>query len=207
MPNIQTVRHPLLKHALTVLRERDTVTEKFVSHTAIVTQILIIEATKFIYLHQKQIETPLSTMTGYEIDKSLLFIPVLRAGVAMLETARQLYPWASVGFIGLERDEETAVAREYYKKFPDNVTDKHVFILDPMLATGGSLVDTITAAKAQKIHKMTVVCIVAAPEGIARLGERFPDIHVVTAAVDEKLDERKFIVPGLGDFGDRFFGT
>jgi uracil phosphoribosyltransferase len=158
-------------------------------------------------MYQKSIETPLTSTQGYSIQESLVFVPVLRAGISMLFPARDFLPWAPVGFIGLERDETTAVAREYYKKLPQNLKDKRVLILDPMLATGGSLVDTISALENKSTRTICVVCIVAAPEGIALLNQKYPEVDIYTAAIDSHLNERKFIVPGLGDFGDRYFGT
>ena len=125
----------------------------------------------------------------------------------MLFPARDFLPWAPVGFIGLERDEQTAIATEYYQKFPKNLADKQVIILDPMLATGGSLLDTITAVKGKGAKNVSCVCIVAAPEGIQLLQENYPDVVIYVAAIDEKLNSQKYIYPGLGDFGDRYFGT
>ena len=125
----------------------------------------------------------------------------------MLFPARDFLPWASVGFIGLERDENTAIAREYYQKLPQNINNKYVLILDPMLATGGSLIDTIAAVKLKKPKNISAVCIVSAPEGVERLKNEHPDVDLYIAAIDSHLDDNKFIYPGLGDFGDRYFGT
>jgi uracil phosphoribosyltransferase len=165
------------------------------------------EATKDVPMNERTIETPLAATTGYSIQESLVFVPVLRAGISMLFPARDFLPSAPVGFIGLERDEATAVAREYYKKLPQTLKDKRVLILDPMLATGGSLIDTIAALENKSTSTICAVCIVAAPEGIELLNRRYPEVDIYTAAVDSHLDDKKFIVPGLGDFGDRYFGT
>jgi uracil phosphoribosyltransferase len=207
MKNVRLVDHPLIKHSLTILRDKTTGVEDFRRHAGIVSQIMIMEATKDMPMYQKSIETPLTSTQGYSIQESLVFVPVLRAGISMLFPARDFLPWAPVGFIGLERDETTAVAREYYKKLPQNLKDKRVLILDPMLATGGSLVDTISALENKSTRTICVVCIVAAPEGIALLNQKYPEVDIYTAAIDSHLNERKFIVPGLGDFGDRYFGT
>lgn len=207
MKNVHLVSHPLLSHSLTILRDKNTGTDAFRRHTAIVSQIMIMEATKGLPLQKKQVETPLATATGFEIEQTIVFAPVLRAGISMLFSARDFLPWAPVGFIGLERDEKTAIAREYYQKFPANVKDKLVLVLDPMLATGGSLVDTIAALKKKGAQTIAAVCIVAAPEGIALLQQKHPQVEIYTAAIDDHLNEKKFIVPGLGDFGDRYFGT
>ncbi len=207
MQNVIPVDHPILKHSLTLLRDKASTTEIFRRHTAIVSQIMIMEATRELTIHEKEIYTPLAKTTGFKIDKSIVFVPVLRAGISMLIPAQEFVPWAPVGFIGLERDEETAVAREYYQKFPDNLNKKHVLVLDPMLATGGSLIDTITAIKNKAAKNISVVCIVAAPEGINNLHESHPEVKIFTAAIDSHLNPAKYIFPGLGDFGDRYFGT
>ncbi len=207
MGNIHQVEHPLLKHSLTILRNNDTATEEFRHHTAIVSQIMIMEATKNVSIDKRPIETPLTDTTGYEINRSIIFVLVLRAGISMLFPAREFLPWASVGFIGLERDENTAVAREYYQKFPADLADKQVMVLDPMLATGGSICDTIEALINKGARRISAVCIVGAPEGIRNLQERHPEVRLFIAAIDSHLDENRYIVPGLGDFGDRYFGT
>lgn len=207
MNTVHLIEHPLLQHSLTYLRDKDTGIEEFRRHAAIVSQIMISEAIRQLQVHEKKIETPLAPVQGVEIEKSIVFVPVLRAGLSMLFPARDFLPWAPVGFIGLERDEETAVAREYYQKFPENLQDKLVLVLEPMLATGGSLIDTIAALEKKGARSISAVCIVAAPEGIQNVEQKYPHVHIYTAAIDSHLNERKFIVPGLGDFGDRYFGT
>ncbi len=207
MYKIYHIDHPILKHALTVLRNKNTATEEFRRHTAIVSQIMIMEATRNLSTVQVPVETPLAKTRGAQIGQAIVLVPVLRAGISMLFAAKDFLPWAPVGFIGLERDEETAVARQYYQKFPSDLTNKLVLILDPMLATGGSLLDTIEALQGKGAVELAVVCIVAAPEGIERLKNVYPDIHIYTADIDLSLNRSKFIVPGLGDFGDRYFGT
>ncbi|MBT3250200.1 MAG: uracil phosphoribosyltransferase [Candidatus Marinimicrobia bacterium] len=207
MSTVRHIDHPLIKHSLTILRNKDTNTDIFRRHTAIVSKILIMEASRNLSLNEIPINTPLTETTGYEILESIVFVPVLRAGISMLFPARDFLPWAPVGFIGLERDEQTAIATEYYQKFPKNLADKQVIILDPMLATGGSLLDTITAVKGKGAKNVSCVCIVAAPEGIQLLQENYPDVVIYVAAIDEKLNSQKYIYPGLGDFGDRYFGT
>lgn len=207
MLNTQIIDHPLAHHSLSILRDKHTDTEAFKRHAGIVSEILIMEATKDLPILYNDIETPLETMIGKQVKNSLILVPVLRAGLSMLFSAREFVPWASVGFIGLERDEQTAQAREYYQKFPAQLEDKLVLILDPMLATGGSLVDTLTSLHDKGAQQMRAVCVVAAPEGIDLVNEKFPDVHIFTCAVDSHLNDKKFIVPGLGDFGDRYFGT
>jgi len=207
MQNIHIVDHPLIHHSLTILRDKHTDTETFKHHAAIVSEILIMEATLDLPLAIKNIETPLEKMAGKKIDNSPVFVPVLRAGLSMLFSAREFLPWASVGFIGLERDEKTAVAREYYQNFPSNLKNRRVLILDPMLATGGSLIDTMTALQQKGANDVRAVCVVAAPEGVKAVNQKFPDLLIFAAAVDSHLNDMKYIVPGLGDFGDRYFGT
>ncbi len=207
MHNVQLIDHPLAKHSLTILRDKNTDTETFRRHTAIVSQIIIMEASRNIKLTKKEIETPITKMQGHEISRSMVFVPVLRAGISMLVPARDFLPWTPVGFIGLERDEETAVAREYYQKFPQDIENKLVLILDPMLASGGSVIDTISRLKEKGAKRIAIACIVTAPEGIKRINKEHPDVHIFTSAIDDHLNEKKYIVPGLGDFGDRYFGT
>lgn len=165
------------------------------------------EASRKCKLSKKVIETPIASTTGYEIYRSMVFVPVLRAGISMLVPARDFLPWTPVGFIGLERDEKTAIAHQYYQKFPGNIEKKLILVLDPMLATGGSVSDTIRRLREKGGKRISLACIVAAPEGIRRINTEHPDVMIYTTAIDDHLDERKFIVPGLGDFGDRYFGT
>ena len=207
MSNINIIDHSLIKHSLTVLRNKNTKTEMFRRHTATVSQIIIVEVLKNIATKEVSVDTPLGIAKGHKVQEKIVVVPVLRAGLSMLFPARDFLPWASVGFIGLERDENTAIAREYYQKLPQNINNKYVLILDPMLATGGSLIDTITAVKLKKPKKISAVCIVGAPEGVERLKEEHPDVDLYIASIDSHLDKNKFIVPGLGDFGDRYFGA
>ena len=207
MSKVKLIDHSLVKHSLTVLRNKNTKTEMFRRHTATVSQIIIVEVLKDIATKEILVETPLGNAKGHKVQEKIVVVPVLRAGLSMLFSTRDFLPWASVGFIGLERDENTAIAHEYYQKLPQNIKNKYVLILDPMLATGGSLVDTITAVKQKTPKNISAVCIVGAPEGIERLKKDHPDVDLYIAAIDSHLDENKFIVPGLGDFGDRYFGT
>ncbi len=201
------VEHPLLAHALTVLRDRETGTADFRLNAAIASQLMLIEATRDLQLSARTIITPLTATEGSALDERIVVVPVLRAGLAMLMAVQDMLLDAAVGFVGLERDEETAVAREYYQKLPDVHDADRVLVLDPMLATGGSLDDTVDILKAKGCRNISLICIVAAPEGLERIQQKHPEIQVYTAALDASLNEQKFIVPGLGDFGDRFFGT
>jgi uracil phosphoribosyltransferase len=207
MERLIKASHPLVEHSLTILRNKNTTTTEFRRHASIISKILLVEATKPLNVVSEPIETPLASMEGKKLEDEVIVVPVLRAGLAMLFAIQDFLPAVSVGFMGLERDERTAQAREYYQKLPKLFASHQVIVLDPMLATGGSLDETVTVLKEKGAEHITLVCIVAAPEGIDRIQKRYPDVSVVTAAVDDHLNAQKFIVPGLGDFGDRYFGT
>lgn len=207
MDRVTVVKHPLIENSLTILRDKNTKLEVFREHSAVISKILFLEATKNLNLKPKEIETPLTSFTGSAVSGRVVVVPILRAGLAMLFAIQEILPTVAVGLIGLERDEETARAREYYRKFPKiNLEDK-VFVIDPMLATGGSIDDTLKALKTKEITADCVISIVSAPEGIARVVKNYPDISIFTAAIDKELNDKKYIVPGLGDYGDRYFGT
>ncbi len=207
MKNITVVSHPLIDHSLTVLRNKNTTTVEFRRQASIVSKILLVEATRQLQVSDERIETPLAPMTGKRLKDEIVVVPVLRAGLAMLFALQDFLPSVAVGFIGLERDEQTAQAHEYYRKLPEIFASSKLLVLDPMLATGGSFDDTVVALKNKGARQLTLVCIVAAPEGIERIEKNHPDVQIITAAIDSHLNDRKFIVPGLGDFGDRYFGT
>lgn len=158
-------------------------------------------------LVEKSIETPIGSHTSQELQGKFVFVTILRAGLAMLPAALQIIPTAPVGFLGLKRDESTAIAQEYYRNLPKIDSETTVILADPMLATGGSMLHTLEQIAAYDPKEIRVVTVICAPEGIARVQEKFPDITIVTSAVDETLNDKKYIVPGLGDFGDRYFGT
>jgi uracil phosphoribosyltransferase len=201
------VSHPLIDHSLTILRDKRTTTEEFRRHADIVSKIILIEATKHLSTNVRNIETPLAPFAGRELSDKVIVVPVLRAGLAMLIAIRDFLPAVSVGFIGLERDEQTAQAREYYQKMPKIFASHIVMVIDPMLATGGSFDNTVTALKKKGAKRIVVVSVVSAPEGVKLLHKRHPDVLIITGAIDDHLNAKKFIVPGLGDFGDRYFGT
>ncbi len=207
MKNVMVVEHPLISHSLTIIRDKNTKTEEFRRHADVVSKVLLVEATKHLKLKDKKITTPLAPLTGGELKDDIVVVPVLRAGLAMLMALRDLLPAVHVGFIGLERDEQTAIAREYYNKIPKIFATHIVFVIDPMLATGGSMDDTLKAVKGKGAKRIVAVSIVSAPEGIKRVQKNHPDVPIVTAAIDSHLNDRAYIVPGLGDFGDRYFGT
>jgi uracil phosphoribosyltransferase len=202
------VKHPLVQHKLSYLRDRDTPTVHFRKIANEVTLLLTYEATKDFPTEEVEIETPLERTTVQRISgKKVAVCPVLRAGMGMLDGVLSLVSGARVGFIGLYRDEETLEAVEYYVKLPADLAERDAIVLDPMLATGNSSVAAIAKVKEAGARSVTLVCLVSAPEGIERVQAEHPDVRIVTAAIDRGLNERGFIVPGLGDAGDRLYGT
>lgn len=203
---LSVLEHPLAAHYLTALRDRTTTPSGFRDAAARLGRLLVVEATRDLPLERAEVETPLATTVGKRLAQPVVLVAVLRAGLGLLDAALDLLPDARVGYVGLQRDERTATAEQYYVNLP-RVDDARVVILEPMLATGGSL-DRVTQVVAdhgaRDIVALTVVC---APAGIERLRRGHPNLRVVTAALDESLDEHFFIRPGLGDMGDRLFGT
>jgi uracil phosphoribosyltransferase len=198
--------HPLVGDSLRQLRDVATPPEEFRVLARKIITLLIYEATADLPIRNVTVQTPLAETAGVEIAREVVAIPVLRAGLGILAPALELLPRVSVGYIGLERDEKTAVARIYYEKLP-KMEGKVPLLLDPMLATGGSAAQALDLIKGAGGLDPRMVCIVAAPEGVKVLEERHPEVHIFTAALDDGLNEKSFIVPGLGDFGDRLFGT
>jgi uracil phosphoribosyltransferase len=202
------VTHPLVQHKLSYLRDKSTPTVHFRKLVEEVTLLLVYEATKDFPTEDVEIETPLERTTVPRIaGKKVAVCPVLRAGVGMLDGVLSLISSARVGFIGMYRDEETLEPVQYFVKLPEDMSDRDAIVLDPMLATGNSSVAAIDAVKAAGAKSVVLVCLVAAPPGIDRLLGEHPDVHIVCAAIDRGLNERGFIVPGLGDAGDRLYGT
>jgi uracil phosphoribosyltransferase len=207
-PRVTHVTHPLVQHKLSYLRDKSTPTVHFRKLVNEVTLLLTYEATKNFATEEVQIETPLERMSSARISgKKVAVCPVLRAGVGMLDGVLSLISSARVGFIGMYRDESTLEAIEYYVKLPSDLADRDAIVLDPMLATGNSSVAAIKEVKKAGAQSVTLVCIVAAPQGIDRVHAEYPDVHIVCAAIDRGLNEHGFIVPGLGDAGDRLYGT
>jgi uracil phosphoribosyltransferase len=205
---LTVVTHPLVQHKLSYLRDKDTPTVHFRKLVNELTLLLTYEATKDFPTEPVEIETPLERMEARRISgKKVAVCPVLRAGVGMLEGTLSLISSARVGFMGMYRDEDTLEAIQYYVKLPDDLGERDAIVLDPMLATGNSSVAAISMAKDAGARSVTLVCMVAAPEGIETVHATYPDVHIVCAAVDRGLNERGFIVPGLGDAGDRLYGT
>jgi uracil phosphoribosyltransferase len=201
------LRHTLADEALAGLRDRQTPARTFRLLSRRIGLLLAAEATRELPRLDAMIETPLESTHGSRLGGRVVAVPVLRAGLGLLEPFLELAPEAEVGYFGLERDEHTAVARCYYQKLPPRLAEAAVFVLDPMLATGGSAVAAISALGALGARDVRLVCVVAAPEGVAYVESRAPGTPIVAAALDRALDPRKFILPGLGDYGDRLFGT
>ncbi|ROP78472.1 uracil phosphoribosyltransferase [Frigoribacterium sp. PhB116] len=201
--------HPLITHKLTVLRDKNTPSPTFRALTEELVTLLAYEATRDVRTSPVEIETPVGPATGLEISQPRpLVVPILRAGLGMLEGMTKLVPTAEVGFLGMVRDEETLQPTTYAERLPDDLSNRQCFVLDPMLATGGSLIAAIDYLLDRGAVDVTAVCILAAPEGLAAVEAAMEgrDVHVVLGAVDEKLDENGYIVPGLGDAGDRLYG-
>lgn len=198
--------HPLAGHLLTQLRDKQTPPERFRQITRALTQLLVIEGTRNLPTRAVTVSTPLEDAPGSELAGGLVAVPILRAGLGMLDTVIEMLPGATVGYFGMVRDEKTAIANTYYFNLPP-LQGKSVFLLDPMLATGGSASHAMDFLKTVGATDITMLCVVAAPEGVARLEKEFPDLSIVAASLDRCLNERSYIVPGLGDFGDRLYGT
>lgn len=210
MSNICVVDHPLVVHKLSHLRQKTTGAKEFRALVEEIAALMAYEATRDLPTAEREIATPLETATGRFISgKKLGIVPILRAGLGMLEGILRLIPNARVGHIGLYRNEETLEPVEYFCKLPGDVEERDILLLDPMLATGGSVVAAIDALKRRgaRPEQIRFICLLASPEGLKRVSEAYPEVAIYTASVDNKLDERGYIRPGLGDAGDRIFGT
>jgi uracil phosphoribosyltransferase len=201
------IEHPLIKRDVTILRDVKTTSETFRAALQRVSNILAVEISKNFKLSSIEVETPLEKTTGTMLTNDVILVPVLRAGLGMVNGFLQIIPEAKVGHIGLQRDEETLQPVEYYYKVPKNLKDAEVIMLDPMLATGGSATEALKYLKKRGAKKIAFACLVAAPEGIKRIGSEHPEIKIFSAALDRELNIKGYILPGLGDAGDRTFGT
>lgn len=204
---LHVLSHPLVDDTFAGLRDRRTPCDEFRRLAHRVTLLLVAEATRDLPTLETPVETPLETTTARRLATRVVAVPVLRAGLGMLDAFLALVPEAQVGYFGLERNEETAVARRYYEKVPPDLQDAVVFLLDPMLATGGSAVLAVDGLRGLGAQRVRFLSVIAAPEGVAALSAAAPDAEIYTAALDRRLNDRKYILPGLGDFGDRLFGT
>ncbi len=205
--SVYLVEHPLVQQALQSLRDVRTTPDRFRQIATRISVLLAAEALRDLPTRDVPVETPLGAARGRIVASDVVVVPVLRAGLGMLDAVLQLLPDAKVGHIGLQRDETTAVASRYYSKLPAGLAQSHVLVIDPMLATGGSAVAALDLLAAAGARDMRMICIVSAPEGIALVQAHHPSVPIYTPVVDERLNDHKFIVPGLGDFGDRLYGT
>ena len=206
--HLTVVEHPLVQHKLTIMRDRETSTAGFRQLLREISHLLAYEVTRDLPMTTRRVETPLTAMDAPVLaGKKLALVSILRAGNGLLDGILDLIPSARVGFVGLYRDEETLQPVQYYFKVPEGLDDRLVIAVDPMLATGNSSAAAVTLLKQAGAHDIRFLCLLAAPEGVARMREAHPDVPIVTAALDEKLNDIGYIVPGLGDAGDRMFGT
>jgi uracil phosphoribosyltransferase len=201
------LKHPLLTHKLTLLRRKETTTKDFRETLEEIAGLMAYEITRDLPVKDITVETPLGECNTQELAMDVVLVPVLRAGLGMVDGISNLIPTARVGHIGMYRDHETLMPMTYYSKFPDNLPEAVVMILDPMLATGGSSTAAIQVVKDRGAKSIKLVCVVGAPEGVERIMKDHPDVQIYLAGMDEKLNEHGYIVPGLGDAGDRIFGT
>ena len=208
MSNVMVFTHPLIQHKLSILRDENTSVKEFRELVSEIAKLMCYEATRDLPLEEVKVKTPVAEAVCHRIaGKKLAIVPILRAGLGMVDGMVDMMPNAKVGHIGLFRDPQTLEPVKYYFKMPPDITERDVIIVDPMLATGGSAVAAVTFLKEVGVRHIKLMCIIAAPEGIAAMHQAHPDIDIFVAAEDEKLNEHGYIVPGLGDAGDRIFGT
>jgi uracil phosphoribosyltransferase len=207
MKGVTVIAHPLVQHNLAQLRDKRTLPQEFRRLLGEIASLMVYEATRDFRVRKISVQTPLAPAAGFRLEREIVLVPVLRAGLGMLDSILQLIPHARVGFIGLKREETTLRAQFYHKSFPKRLGDFEVVLIDPMLATGGSSVAAIDLLMEQGARHVRLVNLVAAPEGIRLVRRHYPRVPVFTAALDKKLNERGYILPGLGDAGDRLFGT
>lgn len=208
MSDVYIMDHPLIQHKIGIMRDKSTSTKEFRDLVSEVAMLIYYEASRNLPLADKEVETPMVTATVKEIaGKKLCVVPILRAGMHMADGILTLTPNAKVGHIGLYRNEETLEPVEYFCKLPSDASDREIFVVDPMLATGGSAIAAITLLKNRGISKIRFLCLIAAPEGMAKLQAAHPDVDIYIGALDERLNDQGYILPGLGDAGDRIYGT
>ncbi len=207
MRGVTVIDHPILQARVTQLRDKTTAPAQFAEHLREISALVLFEMTRTLPLEVVEVETPLTTTTGARLARPLILVPILRAGLGMVDGMARMLPDAAIGHIGMYRNEETLEPQHYYFRLPSNITIGEVLLVDPMLATGNSAVAAINLLKKQGATSIRFGCIISAPEGLATLTAAHPDVPVFTAAIDECLNEKGYIVPGLGDAGDRYFGT
>lgn len=207
MSNVTVLNHSLIKHKLTIIRSKETGTKDFYQNVGEIAELMAYEITRDFPLQNIEIETPICKSMQYQLKNEVVIVAILRAGLGMVEGIRNMIPTSKVGFIGMYRDEKTLEPVKYYAKFPPNIKEAICLVVDPMLATGGSASAAIKLLKESGAKEIRYVGLVGAPEGVKRLSNEHPDVDIYLAALDEKLNEVGYIVPGLGDCGDRLFGT
>ncbi|CUU77739.1 uracil phosphoribosyltransferase [Campylobacter hyointestinalis subsp. hyointestinalis] len=207
MQNIKLISHPLIEHKLTILRDINTDPFQFRMLVDEITYLMLFEASRDFLLKDTEVTTPVATTKSKKLAQKIMICPVLRAALGMLDSVFKLIPDASVGFLGFQRNEKTLEAEFYYAKLPKDHAERTAIIIDPMFATGGTAIDAVKFLKSKGVEKIKFISILAAPEGLNRFSEVYPDVEVYTAAIDKGLNEKGYIVPGLGDAGDRVFNT
>ena len=207
MKCVTVIAHPLVQHNLTRLRDQRTQSQEFRRLLGEIASLMLYEATRSFATRPASVQTPLAISRGFRLEREVVLVPVLRAGLGMLDAILQLIPNARVGFIGLKREETTLRAQSYHKSLPENLSRFEVILIDPMLATGGSAVAALDLIAEQGAKQVRLVNLVAAPEGIRRVRKSYPQLPIFTAAIDRRLNHKGYILPGLGDVGDRLFGT
>ena len=208
MGKVNVLNHPVIKHKISILRDKNTGANEFRSIVTEIAMILAYEATEDLSLEEFEMVTPITTTTGYRLaGKKQAFVPILRAGLGMVDGVLEVLPAAKIGHIGMYRNEETLKPVEYYCKLPKDIGNRDILVVDPMVATGGSVNDAIERLKERGCKSIKLLCIIAAPEGIKAIQDKHDDVDIYVAQLDEKLNENGYIVPGLGDAGDRLFGT
>lgn len=207
LKNVTLVDHPVVARDLTILRNKNTPPPIFRSALGRIAIILAYHSLKGLPLKKVEVETPIQVTDGFELDTEITVVSILRAGLGLVDAVMQFIPEAKVGHLGMYRDEHTHQPIDYYSKIPLNIDKHHVLLVDPMLATGGSATDSITFLKSKGAKNIRFMCLISAPEGIRRIQKEHPDVSIITAAIDDRLNDDAFIVPGLGDAGDRIFGT
>ncbi|WP_230056719.1 uracil phosphoribosyltransferase [Campylobacter suis] len=207
MPNVRLISHPLIEHKLSILRDKNTQSFQFRMVVDEISHLMIFEATRKLALRDVSVQTPVAKTTAKKLATKIMICPILRAALGMLDSVFTIIPDAAVGFLGFQRNEATAQAEFFYAKLPPDASSRTAIIIDPMFATGGTAIDAVKFLKEKGVKEIKFISIIAAPEGLKRFSEIYPDVDVYTAAIDERLDEKNYIVPGLGDAGDRVFNT
>ena len=207
MQNVKLISHPLIEHKLTILRDKNTQPFQFRMLVDEISYLMIFEATRNLKVKDVKVQTPVAVADAKRLTTKVMICPILRAAIGMLDSVFTIIPDASVGFLGFQRNEETAQAEFFYAKLPKDAKERMAIIIDPMFATGGTAIDAVKFLREKGVKEIKFISIIAAPEGLKRFSEIYPDVEVYTASIDEKLNEKKYIVPGLGDAGDRVFNT